>query len=128
VEQIVCESRSINFGMDMKFEEDPFHVRLHGLMEPKDYAAAIRYINKALEGCRATTLDHGLLLMGPALLPLIPWATRNKDRKRARRIVLENCVNEFNQSHPELFMRWQTRPIKQLTIMRNKDAIILASK
>lgn len=122
VSKLFVPHRVINMGMDIKFEDDAYNVRLNGLMSGEDYSQTVKFINEALLKCRATTVDHALLGMGPMLLPLIPWAIRQKQHKKQRRQIIERCVNDFNSSHPELFMRWQTRPEKQLIIMRRDAA------
>ena len=120
---ITVPQRVINFGVDFKFEEDPYHVLLNGVMSAEDYVAAICPINDALKECRATNLDHALLMAGPAMLPLIPWALRHKSQRQQRRKIMQRAVNQFNLSNTlSLVMRWQTRPSKQLTIWRKADA------
>jgi hypothetical protein len=126
VTKIEVEQRFINFGQDLKFEDDPFNVTLHGLLKSEEYRIAISKINDDLKECRATNVDHALLAMGPFMLPLIPWAIRNKKNKIRRKKIMENCVNDFNKEHPHLFMRWETRPEKKLVIMTRgaADAIL----
>ncbi len=119
---IVVEQRQINFGQDLKFENDPFRVKLNGLMKGEDYMSAITAINDALKVCRATNTDHALLAMGPMMLPLIAWSIRYKQHRSQRRKIMDQCVADFNRSYPDLYMRWQTRPEKRLTIMKRIDA------
>lgn len=126
--KIIVNLRIINMGSDIKFEEDPFNVTLHGIMDPFDYSNSIRKINMELEECRANIIDHALLAAGPTLIPLVPWAIRLKIRKNYRRKILTQCIETFNKDHPHLFMRWQTRPEKQLTIMSKAAAVKLMSK
>jgi len=118
---IIVDYRTINFGADIKFQDDPFHVSLHGLLTADEYRRAIGSINSALYACRATNLDHALLLMGPSMISLIPWALRTKKHKKQRRSIIQNCVSRFNSDNPNLVMRWETRPVKQLTIWRRAD-------
>jgi hypothetical protein len=125
---IVVGLRIINFGSDIKFEEDPFNVKLHRIMDPFEYSSSIQKINNELDKCRANSVDHALLAAGPTILPLIPWAIRQKLRKNSRRKILSQCVETFNKEHPRLFMRWQTRPEKQLTIMTKENAVKMMSK
>jgi hypothetical protein len=55
--------------------------------------------------------------MGPAMLPLIPWAYRDKQRKVKRKKIMQRSVMNFNRTNTlNLVMLWQTRPAKQLTI------------
>ena len=126
VTRIEVEQRFINFGQDLKFEDDPFNVTLHGLMKSEEYRIAITKINDELKECRATSLDHTLLAMGPLMLPLIPWAIRNKMNKKKRKKIMESCMMEFNKEYPHLYMRWETRPEKKLIIMTRgaADAIL----
>jgi hypothetical protein len=125
---IIVGLRIINFGSDLKFEDDPFNVKLHHIMDPFDYSSSIQKINNALDQCRANAVDHALLAVGPTILPLIPWAVRQKLRKNSRRKILTQSVETFNKEHPQLFMRWQTRPEKQLTIMTKSAAVKLMTK
>ena len=123
VKFIVVPQRQINFGCDIKFEEDPMVVKLGGLMKGDEYAQSICPINDALKECRSTNLDHALLAMGPAMLPLIPWAIRSKQHKQMRRKIIQRCIASFNKTNTlGLTMRWQTRPVKELTIWRREEA------
>ena len=95
---------------------------MNGIMNAEEFSQAMMRINDALQHCRSTTVDHALLGMGPALLPLIPWAIRNKQHKKQRRQIMSRCVGDFNRSHSDLFMRWETKPEKKLIIMRRDQA------
>jgi hypothetical protein len=129
VRKIICvDYRVVNMGSDIKFEDDPFNVQLFGIMDPLGFSTSMKRINSELERCRASNIDHALLTAGPALLPLIPWAIRQKRRKALRRQVMEKCVEHFNKEHPQLFMRWQTRPEKKLTIMTKASALYLMAE
>ena len=121
-EHILVWQRTINFGQDFKFDDDPFQVSLKGIMTAEDYQHSIRAINEALQDCRATTTDHALLAAGPTMLPLIAWAYRTKQRKLMRRRIMQRSVTQFNEQHPKLLMRWVTRPEKVLTIWRRDAA------
>ena len=111
----------VNMAMDLKFNDDPFHLDLLGLITNAEYTALVREINSKLEACRATSVDHALLFSGTAMLPLIPWAVRNKKRKKKRRKLMQGIVEDFNREHPELYMRWETKPHKKLMLMRRSD-------
>lgn len=54
-DMIVVKARQVNGGFDIKFEDDPYNVRLHGIMTPNEYANVISKINAALEECRSGT-------------------------------------------------------------------------
>lgn len=125
---IIVPIRIINFGSDIKFVEDPFNVTLHEMMDPFDYSTSIRKINEELEKCRANAVDHALLSAGPAIIPLIPWVIRDKMRKNLRRKIIAQCIETFNKEHPQLYMRWQIHPQKELTIMTKSAALKLMSK
>jgi hypothetical protein len=126
---IVVPQRIVNGGFDFKFEEDPMHVKLGGIIKADDFVVAICAINDALKQCRATRLDHTLLLMGPAMLPLIPWAIRHKEQRTQRRKIMQRAVQHFNLTNElNLVMRWQSRPAKELTIWRKADAEAEANK
>lgn len=118
---IIVDVRYINMGADIKFNDDPFSTQLHGIMTADEFRRAIGSINNALYPCRATTLDHALLMMGPAMLPLIPWAIRSKKHKKQRKNIIKTAVSQFNSQNPHLSMRWDTKPLKMLTIWRRKD-------
>lgn len=128
INEINVNMRIINMGSDIKFEDDPFNIRLYGIMDPFDYSNSIKKINDELEKCRANSIDHALLTAGPTIIPLIPWAIRQKIRKSKRREIIAKGVDNFNKEHPQLFMRWQTRPEKKLTIMTKSSAIKLMAK
>ena len=118
---IIVPQRVINI-VDIKFEEDPFLVTLHGIMTPETYKFEIERINVALHESRATLLDHALLFSGPAILPLIPWAIRSKTHKKKRRRIIEYCAIDFNSRNPSLRMIWKARPEKMLMIWLREDA------
>jgi len=107
---IIVPQRIINI-VDIKFDEDPYNVTLYGILSADEYKREIRDVNNALQSCRSTFLDHALMFSGPALLPLIPWAIRSKQRKKERRETMEGCIDEFNRRHPDLTMRWQVSAI-----------------
>jgi hypothetical protein len=158
VQCIVCEKREISLGLDIKFEDDPFNVKLHGIkiisinylslsntiyqkqyiyyvtiylkgiMHPSDYTSEMNKINEALKECRSTNVDFALLSMGATMLPLIPFAIRLKKHKKQRKKIMARCVNEFNKEHSDLFMRWQTRPEKKLVIMTIVESMKLLKR
>jgi hypothetical protein len=119
---IHVDLRVVNMGMDIKLEDDPFQLQLNGVMKADELVSEIQIINRELETCRATSVDQALLLMGPMMLPLIPYAIRKKAATKKRRKIMEMCVRNFNNRHPDLLMRWMTRPEKHLLIMRRSDA------
>jgi len=119
---IHVDLRIVNMGMDIKLEDDPFQLTLNGIMKADDLVSEIQIINRELETCRATSVDQALLLMGPMMLPLIPYAIRKKAATKKRRKIMDNCACTFNTRHPDLLMRWVTRPEKHLVIMRRSDA------
>ena len=85
-------------------------------------ALQVRQINAQLKTCRATTLDHALLFSGSGGgLTLIPWALRKKKRSKKRKGIMQDCAERFNDEHPELYMRWETRPQKKLLIIRRSE-------
>lgn len=114
--------RSINGGLDIKFVDDAFSVKLQGILPADEYTSAIRTINNALLECRSTNVDWALLAAGPAMLPLIPWFYRSKQYKIRRRKIMQRCVAEFNNTNTStLVMRWETKP-KRLTIWPRDEA------
>jgi hypothetical protein len=122
--KIVCidvPSRYVNGGLDIKFEEDPFNVPLHGIMTAGDYEASIRDLNERLVECRASKVDFALIGMSPLLLPLVYFALRSKKQKKLRRSIIRQFVVDFNRQYPHLVMRWSTRPMKVMMIMKRQD-------
>jgi hypothetical protein len=107
---------------DIKFDEDSFNISLQGLLTKSQYTKCVREINLLLKTCRATNMDHALLMAGPGgLLPLIPWAIRKKKRSAKRKKIMQTFAEQFNSEYPELFMRWERRPAKKLLIYRRCD-------
>lgn len=121
-EIIICPIRTINGGLDIKFDNDPYNVTLYGILSPDDYTNAMNIINNELLQCRSSNVDAALLMMGPLLIPLIPYAIRQRQSKTLRKRIMKRCVLNFNQQNPDLYMRWDTKPQKMLSIMTRKRA------
>ena len=121
IASLECPQYAVNMAMDFKFEEDGFNIDMHWLMGKGEFGVAMRNINVALQDCRATGVDRALLFAGAGMLPLIPWAIRDKMRKKRRKDIMMEQVKRFNASNPELFMRWETRPEKRLFIYQRAD-------
>jgi len=120
-EIIICPIRTINGGIDIKFDNDPINVTLYGIITPDDYTNAMNIINNELLQCRSTNVDVALLMMGPIIVPLIPYAIRQMQFKKLRRRIMKRCVLDFNQRNSDLYMRYDTKP-KMLSIMTRKQA------
>lgn len=119
---IICEARYINGGMDIKFEADPFNTTLHGILGADEYSAAMDDLNDRMRQCRSSYVDKSLLIAGPLLFPLIPFALRKKAKSKLRRRIITRFVNDFNRQYTGLLMRWQSRPFKQLAIFSRAEA------
>jgi hypothetical protein len=116
--RIVVPQRPVNGGFDLKFEVDPYNVKLHGLMTGSDYTTAISTINDHIKPARQTSVDTVLLGMGPLMLPLAVWGVRHSKLMKKRKRLLNECIENFNDLHPTLCMRWNRRPESSLTIER----------
>lgn len=117
-DRIVVPQRTVNGGFDFKFEVDPYNVKLHGLMTAAEYTTAISTINDYIKPARQTSGDTALILMGPLLLPLAVWGVRHSKLMKKRKRLLNVCIENFNNLHPTLYMRWNRRPESSLTIER----------
>ena len=115
--RIVVATRSIQGGLDSKFEEDPYGVDLHGVMTEQDYSDSIRRVNEHLKPSRSNAVDTALLVTGPFLVvPLAIWGARHGRQARRRKRLLRNAVEEFHATHPHLLMRWNRKPDSFLSI------------
>lgn len=118
--RIQVDNYSVNFGLDLKFQEDPDQglspKNLHGMLTKQEFRTAIAKINEEIAGSRATNVDLGLLAAGTMILPLIPFGIRNYRHKKNYKKHLLSAINEFNFQHPKLQMKWLKNPISQLVI------------
>jgi len=116
-QRIVVPTRQVQGGFDFKFETDPYDVNLHGILSSQEYEDVIRDINQRMKPARANTIDGVLLATGPLLVPLALWGVRHSAQTRKRKRLLTQAIADFNDSHPELLMRWnRTGPESKLTI------------
>mmetsp|Transcript_31891 Transcript_31891/g.53311 ORF Transcript_31891/g.53311 Transcript_31891/m.53311 type:complete len:202 (+) Transcript_31891:303-908(+) len=119
--RIVVPTRSIQGGLDFKYETDPYDIELHGLMTPEQYTEAIENLNQKLRRSRAGTVDGALLATGPLLVPLALWGVRHRNQTKRRKRLLKEAIYEFNMQHQELLMRYNRKPQSVLTIERRHD-------
>mmetsp|Transcript_2276 Transcript_2276/g.2732 ORF Transcript_2276/g.2732 Transcript_2276/m.2732 type:complete len:207 (-) Transcript_2276:234-854(-) len=115
-QKIYVPERAVNGGFDMKFEVDPYDVRLHGILTSQDYTDSITVLNDFMKPARSKKIDGVLLATGPLLVPLGVWGVRHGMQTKKRKKLLLEGVQRFNTNHPELLMRWNKKPQSCLTI------------
>lgn len=120
-ERIVIPQRVINGGLDFKFETDPYHVNLRGLLTPDQYTDVITALNETLQPSRSKSIDTMLLATGALMIPLAVWGMRHGMLTKRRKRLLRQYIQNFNTSHETLYMRWNRRPESSLTIERKLD-------
>ena len=120
MKRIVVPTYIVNGGFDAKFQSEPREVQglslFYDKISPSDYKYSIQKINKALKKSRAGTFSRICLLMGPLMLPLVPYAVVTYRNKRVRKKCLLKAIDDFNHHHPSLCMRWRRKPVSQLVI------------
>lgn len=118
-QRIVVPTRSVQGGFDIKFETDPYDVKLHGIFSQQQYTDVIQAINQKIKPARSNAIDKALLVTGPLLVPLALWGARHGLQARKRKRLLRHAIEEFNEEYPELLMRWNRGgPESKLTIER----------
>ena len=105
-ERIVVPERSINGGLDFKFDTDPNNMDLCDLMTKEEYTDAITTLNDKLRPSRSKKVDAACLITGPLLVPLAFWGIRHSKQVKNRKILLVYGIQDFNDSHPTLYMRY----------------------
>jgi len=121
--KILVPQRSINGGLDLKFESDAQVVKLYDLMAPFDYTDAITKLNEVIKPARSNALDTALLATGPLLVPLAIWGVRHSRQVRKRKKYLNRAIEAFNYQYPYLYMRWNRQPTSSLTIEPRDETI-----
>jgi hypothetical protein len=119
--RIVVPERAVNGGFDCKYESDPYNVKLYNIMSSQDYEDAITRVNDTVKPSRAKKVDAVLLVTGPLMLPLAVWGVRHSGQVRKRKKLLKVAIREFNDSHPDLLMRYHRQPLSCLTIQRRVE-------
>ena len=120
-QRIVVPTRSVQGGFDIKFETDPYDVKLHGIVSQQQYTDIIQAINQKIKPARSNAIDKALLVTGPLLVPLALWGARHGLQTRKRKRLLRHAIEEFNEEYPELLMRWdRAGPESKLTIERRQ--------
>lgn len=122
-ERILVPQRSVGGGLALKFETDPYNLRLYGLLSAQDYTDAMTSINDKLRPSRAGKIDAVLLATGPLMIPLGVWGIRHSIQVKKRKRLLRDAIQSFNALHPELFMRWNRQPQSYLSIERRLTEI-----
>ena len=106
----------ISFGMDQKLDSNypfPKFSNIAKVLPKKEFVRFIEEINEELQKNRANGIDGALLGAGPALLPLIPFVMRKKERAAKNRQIYEKAVLKFNELYEEKGI--------ELKYERNKD-------
>jgi hypothetical protein len=122
-ERIVCPQRIRNGGLDFKFETDPYNVELLNIMTQDEFTNAMTRINESLKPARSTKVDIALLSTGVLMFPLALWGVRNGMQAKKRKRLLLRAIDEFNERHPTLLMRWNRRPESCLTIEKRPTEV-----
>ena len=113
-------------GFDFKFDYDPANVNLCDLMTPEEYHDAISELNETMRPSRSKTIDTGLLITGPLLVPLAFWGVRHSKLVKKRKRLLNEGIVHFNDTHPDLYMRYhRTNAASFLTIEKRKEEHII---
>jgi len=121
-ERITVPEKSINGGLEFKFEPDPRNVDLCDIMTAEEYTDAITALNETLRPSRSKSVDTGLLITGPLILPLAVWGVRHSKQVKKRKLLLVQGIDGFNDSHPTLYMRYNRPGTSSfLTIERRKE-------
>lgn len=121
-ERIIVPEKSINGGLDFKFEPDPYNIDLCDLLTAEDYTDSITTLNDTLRPSRSKTVDTGLLITGPLILPLAVWGARHSRLVKKRKLLLVKGIMDFNDCHPTLYMHYnRTQSSSFLTIERRKE-------
>lgn len=113
-------------GFDFKFDYDPANVNLCDLMTPEEYHDAISALNETMRPSRSNTVDAGLLITGPLIVPLAFWGVRHSKLVKKRKLLLNEAIVHFNDIHPGLYMRYhRTSAASYLTIEKRKEERII---
>jgi hypothetical protein len=121
-EKITVPEKSVNGGFDFKFDYDPANVNLCDLMTPEEYHDAISALNETMRPSRSKTLDTGLLITGPLIVPLAFWGVRHSKLVKKRKLLLNEGIVNFNDTHPDLYMHYhRSSAASYLTIEKRKD-------
>ena len=115
--RIIVPTRICQGGFDQKFEDDPYNLDLKGIISHHDYTTSIKNINEWIKPARSKKID-GFLLASSALmvLPLGIWGARRYKQTKSRKKRLKEAIEQFNETHPTLYMRWNRKPQSCLTI------------
>jgi hypothetical protein len=121
--RIVVPERAVNGGFDCKYESDAYNVKLYNIMRSEDYEDAIARVNETVKPSRAKKVDTVLLVTGPLMLPLAVGCVRHSGQVRKWKKLLSVAIQEFNESHPDLLMRYNRQPQSCLTIERRIEGV-----
>lgn len=120
-QRIVVPVRPVNGGFDLKYETDPYNIKLYDIMASQEYEDAITRVNDRLRPSRSKIVDTACLVTGPLLVPLAVWGVRHNILVRRRKKLLKEAIQEFNETHQGLYMRYNRRPESCLTIEKRVD-------
>jgi len=122
--KIKVPKRVCQGGFDEKFETDPYNVNLHGLMTATEYTDALTMLNERLKPARTKSVDTALLAASVLVVPLVVvWGARHGHLKKKHKRLLHEAILEFHEHHPHLYMRWNRRPVSQMTIERRREDV-----
>ena len=123
-ERIIIPQRVVNGGLDFKFDPDPGSylspyktTNLKNYLSEEEYFDWITRLNASLKPFRAKKADWAALVLAPIPFVLPLWGLRRKKVAKKRKESMFEIINQFNATfHPTLFMKWNRKPISQLTI------------
>ena len=119
--RIIVPQRCVNGGIDFKFDPDPDAIRsydaLKSLLSDEEYFHWMSRINAAIKPARSSKGDMAMLAFAPIPFVMPIWGLRRKSKAKKRKLFMGEIINQFNATYqPNLFMKWNRRPISQLTI------------
>ena len=116
--RLVVPQKVISAGFDYKFLHDPADIDLQSLLTREEYTEAVLEVNATIRPARANSIDWALLGIGAGTL-LVPFGIRNYRRKKYHKKLLLHAIENFNEEHPKLAMRWRSKPNSELVIERH---------
>ncbi|GMH54258.1 hypothetical protein TrLO_g6404 [Triparma laevis f. longispina] len=117
-QRIIVPSRMVQFGLDEKFESDPYDIDLKSILTPSEYTQHVDTLNEALKPARPKTLDQAVFYGMGTVIFTAPCAYIVYKRKKKRKKLLFEAISRFNAANPNLFMRWNRRPDSFISIER----------
>ncbi|GMH92964.1 hypothetical protein TrST_g3819 [Triparma strigata] len=125
-QRIVVPARVVQFGLDEKFESDPYDVDLKSILSPDEYTTAVDDINRSLKPARPKAFDQAAFYGLGTMVFTAPAAYFVYKRKRKRKKLLLEAISRFNAANKNLYMRWNPRPDSVLTIERRTSQHVVS--